>query len=137
MADGLRFDGVSFLPQLLGKRGNPKPYIYCYYEKGKYDGDAPDSDNPPAEPKEPVSDKKRAKQLLKNQPTRWVHDGRWKLLNSGKLYDLKNDPDEQSPISRGEAGSEGEAKRVLFQRVLDEKATIKKEYGPASAAKKK
>ncbi len=135
--DGLRFDGVSFLPQLLGKRGNPKPYIYCYYEKGKYDGDAPDSDNAPAQSREPLNDKKRAKQLLKSQPTRWVHDGRWKLLNSGKLFDLKNDPDEQSPIPEGEAGSEGEAKRVLFQRVLDEKSTIKKEYGPAATAKKK
>ena len=135
--DGLRFDGVSFLPQLLGKPGNPKPYIYCYYEKGKYDGDASDSDNSVTEPKEPVSERKLAKQLRKDQPTRWVHDGRWKLLNNGKLFDLKNDPDERSSSPTGEAGSEGEAKRVLFQRVLDEKSTIKKEYGPAAATKER
>ena len=129
--DGLCFDGVSFLPQLLGKSGNPKPYIYCYYEKGKYDGDAPDSDHSPDEPKKAVNDRELAKQLRKSQPARWVHDGRWKLLNSGNFFDLKNDPDEQSPIPDGKAGPEGESKRVLFQRVLDEKSTIQKEYGPA------
>ena len=133
--DGLHLDGVSFLPQLLGKPGNPKPYIYCYYEKGKYDGDgdSPDmEDKPPVEPNESISERKSAKQLRKSQPTRWVHDGRWKLLNSGNFFDLKNDPDEKSPIPDGEAGPEGEARRVLFQRVLDEKSTIRKEYGPAA-----
>lgn len=129
--DGLRFDGVSFFPQLRGQPGNPKPYIYCYYEKGKYDGESPDSsEGSPAETDMPVSEKKTAKQLRKSQPTRWVHDGRWKLLNSGSFFDLKNDPDEQSSIPDGEAGQEGESKRVLFQRVLDEKSSIQKEYGP-------
>jgi len=117
------------------KPGNRKPYVYCYYEKGKYDGDGESSDledNPPAEPNEAISKRKSARQLRKGQPTRWVHDGRWKLLNSGNLFDLKNDPDEKSPIPNGEAGPEGEAKRVVFQRVLDEKSTIRKEYGPAA-----
>ena len=130
---GLRFDGVSFLPQLRGESGNPKPYIYCFYEKGKYDGDLPDSpDNSPVENSDvPVSEKKAAKQLRKSQPTRWVHDGRWKLLNSGSFFDLKNDPDERSPIPNSEAGREGESKRALFQRVLDEKSANQKVYGPA------
>jgi len=136
--EGLCLDGVSFLPQLLGKPGNPKPYIYCYYEKGKYDGDgeSPDSvNNSPAGPNEVISERKSARQLRKGRPTRWVHDGRWKLLNSGNFFDLKNDPDEKAPISDGDAGPEGEARRAEFQRVLNEKSTIRKEYGPATMKK--
>ena len=107
---GLEFDGVSFLPQLRGERGSPKPYIFCYYEKGKYDADGP---------------------AEKGQPALWVHDGRWKLLDSGNFFDLKNDPDEKSPIIKGEAGLEGEKKRAVFEQVLREKSKIQKEYGPA------
>jgi len=136
--DGLQFDGVSFLPQLLGKAGNPKSYIYCYYEKGKYDGESSESpEASPAEAKKVTSEKKLAKQQRKAQPTRWVHDGRWKLLNSGNFFDLKNDPGEQSPIPEAKAGPEGESKRVLFQGVLNEKSKIQKDYGPAATAKEK
>jgi arylsulfatase A len=135
--DGLRSDGVSFLPQLLGKPGNPKPYIYCYYEKGKYDGELTESpEASPAKAKKVTSEKKLAKQQLKTQPTRWVHDGRWKLLNSGNFFDLKSDPDEQSPIPDGQAGPVGESKRVLFQRVLERKSRIQKDYGPAASVKR-
>lgn len=133
--DGLSFDGVSFLPQLLGNQGNPKPYIYCYYEKGKYDdnGEAVDPDDkPPTEPDEPTKPGRIAKQKLKSQPARWVHDGRWKLLNTGNFFDLDADPDEQSPIPEGTASREGEAKRALFQGVLDQRGTIQKQYGPAT-----
>ena len=132
--EGLCFDGVSFLPQLLGKPGNPKPYIYCYYEKGKYNDDGKSSNSETkstSQSDEPVSERRLARQQRKGQPTRWVHDGRWKLLSSGNFFDLKNDPDEKSPIPKGKAGHEGEAKRVLFQRVLDERSTDRKEYGPA------
>ena len=80
-------------------------------------------------------DKKRktpAKRTQKSRPTLWVHDGRWKLLGSGNFYDLKNDPEEQSPIMKGEAGPEGERKRAVFEQVLREKSKIQKQYGPAA-----
>lgn len=128
--EGLTFDGVSFLPQLHGEKGTPKPYIYCYYEKGKYDGEAKENtESPLAQTAEMLSDRKLAKQAAKHGPTTWVHDGRWKLLNSGNFYDLNNDPDEQSPIAEGAAGPEGERKRALFRKVLQEKSKIQKEYG--------
>jgi arylsulfatase A len=128
----LQFDGVSFLPQLQGGKGTPKPYIFCYYEKGKYDGEAEDdSKTAPAED-EKLSNKISARRAHKGQPTLWVQDGRWKLLNSGNFYDLDSDPDEQSPIAEGEAGPEGERKRNLFEKVLREKSKIRKDYGPAT-----
>ena len=131
--NGLKFDGVSFLPQLRGKQGAPKPYIFCYYEKGKYDGEAKDdTDTPLAEEAEVLSEKLLAKRAAKSGPTTWVHDGRWKLLNSGNFYDLDYDLDEQSPLAEGAAGPEGERKRALFRTVLQEKSKICKQYGPAA-----
>ena len=130
--NGLRFDGVSFRPQLRGKQGTPKPYIFCYYEKGKYDGEAKgNAESPLAEEAEVLSEKLLAKRAAKSGPTTWVHDGRWKLLNSGNFYDLDNDPDEQSPLAEGAVGPEGERKRALFRTVLQQKSEIRKEYGPA------
>ena len=135
---GLHFDGVSFLPQLRGEQGNPKPYIFCYYEKGKYDpnggGDASAEDAVPVDRHEAAGENLLARRARKGQPTLWVHDGRWKLLDSGNFYDLENDPDEKSPLIKGEAGPVGERKRALFEQVLHEKSKIQKEYGPAALA---
>ena len=128
----LQFDGVSFLPQLRGEKGTPKPYIFCYYEKGKYHGEAEDDSKTNSAEDKTLSDKVSNRLAQKGQPTLWVHDGRWKLLNSGNFYDLDDDPNEQSPIAEGEAGPKGERKRALFEKVLREKSKIHKSYGPAT-----
>ena len=128
----LQFDGVSFLPQLRGEKGTPKPYIFCYYEKGKYDGEAEDDSKTDAAEDETLSVKVSNRRVQKGQPTLWVHDGRWKLLSSGNFYDLDTDPNEQSPIAAGDAGTEGERKRALFEKVLREKSNNQKDYGPAT-----
>ncbi len=64
-------DGKSFLPQLHGKKGNPRDNIFVYYwprpEKG--------------------------------EPTRFVRDHRWKLYGDGRLYDVKNDVFEKKPLT--------------------------------------
>ncbi|MHC4398523.1 MAG: hypothetical protein ACYTG0_02470 [Planctomycetota bacterium] len=118
--------------------GNRKPYVLCYYEKGKYDpdggGDAPAEDAAPVDTEKKVGEKLIARRARKGQPTLWVHDGRWRLLGSGNFYDLENDPDEKSPIMKGEAGPVGERKRAIFEQVLHEKSKIQKEYGPAALA---
>ncbi len=67
--DGL--DGVSFAPQLRGREGHPREWIFCYY-------------NPRPE---------------RTQPARFVRDQRWKLYGDGRFYDVTNDPDEKSPIT--------------------------------------
>jgi arylsulfatase A len=64
-------DGRSFAPQLGGQPGNPRPWMYCYY-------------NPRPE---------------KTMPVRFVRDQRWKLYGDGRFYDIANDPEEKSPIS--------------------------------------
>jgi arylsulfatase A len=65
-------DGVSFAPQLRGKQGKPREWIYCYY-------------NPRPERTEAV---------------RFVRDQRWKLYGDGRFFDIANDPDEKSPITQ-------------------------------------
>jgi arylsulfatase A len=75
-------DGISFAPQLQGKRGIPREWMFCYY-------------NPRPE---------------KTKPTRFVRDQRWKLYGDNRFYDIANDPDEQSPITK-----DSEARRKLSE----------------------
>lgn len=65
-------DGRSFLPQLLGQKGNPRDHIFCHYDP-------------------------RWGPMAKT-PTRFVRDKRFKLYHDGRLYDTKADPLEQHPV---------------------------------------
>ena len=64
-------DGQSFLPQLHGKRGNPRETIYLY--------------NWP--------------RPEKGQPLAFVRNQRWKLHSDGQLFDMKNDVLEERPVT--------------------------------------
>jgi arylsulfatase A len=68
-------DGVSFAPQLRGQSGNPREWMFCYY-------------NPRPE---------------RTKPARFVRDTRWKLYGDGRFYDVAHDPEEKSPISEPNA----------------------------------
>ena len=81
-------DGRSFLPQVEGKRGTPREWIFCDY-------------NP---------------RWGKTQAARWVMDKRWKLYGDGRLYDLVADPSEQSPVAEGTP--EVKAVAARFRKVL-------------------
>jgi len=67
-------DGHSFLPQLHGKKGNPRETVFVYYwprpEKG--------------------------------EPIRFVRNQRWKLYGNGKLIDVQNDVLEKTPINNSQ-----------------------------------
>jgi arylsulfatase A len=64
----LEIDGRSFLPQLQGKKGNPREWIYCWYSRdGKGGRD-------------------------------WTRNQRYKLYRSGKFYDISNDVLEKKPL---------------------------------------
>jgi arylsulfatase A len=65
-------DGRSFAPQLRGQPGNPRAWMYCYY-------------NPRPE---------------RTMPARFVRDQRWKLYGDGRFYDVANDPLEETPITK-------------------------------------
>ncbi|MHC4679079.1 MAG: sulfatase-like hydrolase/transferase, partial [Planctomycetota bacterium] len=71
--DGMIMDGRSFLPQLHGKKGNPREWIFCHYDPrwGKW------------------------------KMQRFVRDKRWKLYANGNLYDIPTDTLEQSPNPAG------------------------------------
>ncbi|MCF7669525.1 MAG: sulfatase-like hydrolase/transferase [Verrucomicrobia bacterium] len=65
----LSIDGRSFLPQLQGKEGNPREWIYCWYSRnGGPNG------------------------------REWARNQRYKLYRTGKFYDVMNDPLEQKPL---------------------------------------
>jgi arylsulfatase A-like enzyme len=74
-----RFDGRSFLPQVRGKTGEPREWLYSWY------------DPRPGWDKEQFSLKIHAR------------DTRYKLYSTGELYDVMGDPLEQSPLAPGVA----------------------------------
>ena len=67
-------DGVSFAPQLRGKEGTPRDWIYSYNDA-----------LPGLEPDAVI----------------FARDQRWKLYNDGRLYDIPNDTLEENPITEG------------------------------------
>ena len=71
LPEGEVLDGVSFAPQLLGEKGTPREWIYCYNE--------------------PIPSQE-------SEPAIFVRDQRWKLYNDGRLFDISNDVLEQNPI---------------------------------------
>ncbi len=86
-------DGRSFLPQLHGRRGDPRDWIFIWYRR-----------NPG------------------NTLYRFARDKRWKLYDdgkydrAGKLYDVPADTLEKNP---NPSGSEAAAARRRLQAVLD------------------
>tara|TARA_R110002049_G_scaffold285698_4_gene467029 strand:- start:177122 stop:178402 length:1281 start_codon:yes stop_codon:yes gene_type:complete len=82
---GEAHDGVSFSPELHGRESEPRDPIYIYYW-------------PRPE---------------KGQPTRFARDQRWKLYGDGRLFDVKNDVFEKTPV----AGNDETRKKL--QGVLD------------------
>jgi len=67
----LKLDGRSFAPQLCGKEGNPRDWIYCwYFRSGKPD----------------------------QQGGEWARTQRYKLYKDGRLYDVANDVLEEHPL---------------------------------------
>lgn len=90
---GATLDGRSFLPQLKGEKGNPRDWIYCYYN--------------------PRPGKKRFPER------RFARDQRWKLYGNGRLYDLRDDVLEQQPIAKGQGGVDAAAARRKLRAALD------------------
>lgn len=82
-------DGRSFLPQLLGKTGNPRPYIYSWYAR---DGG-------------PIG-------------VELARDQRFKLYADGKLFDVVADPLEKAPLALEKLSPEARAAREKLQAAL-------------------
>lgn len=84
-------DGRSFLPQIRGRRSNPRDWIFCHY------------------------DPRWGNWSLK----RFARDKRWKLYHDGSFYDLGTDPLESVPLQHGQMSGEAVTAREHLQAVLD------------------
>lgn len=87
--DGMILDGQSFLPQLQGKKGKPREWIFCHYDP---------------------------KWLGRKEAVRFVRDKRWKLYDNGDLFDVSADTLERNP---NPAGQEAVSARKRLQAAFD------------------
>jgi len=91
--DGLPLDGRSFLPQVRGQKGNPRESIFAHFDP-----------HPSCKADVPG--------------TRFAWDHRWKLYMDGRMFDLKNDMFEKSPLPAKHV--ESTVARGKLQKVLDQ-----------------
>lgn len=90
-----KIDGRSFMPQLKGKKGDPREWIYIWYRR---------------DPGKPLY--------------RFARDKRWKLYDegkyprAGKLYDVSADVLEKNPIDPAET-SQAKAAHKKLLKVID------------------
>ena len=89
-----KLDGVSFLPQLQGRKGHPREYIYCWHDP------------------RPGWDKKQFTLRI------FARDQRWKLYSDGQLFDVPADRLEQRPIAAVSDTPESKNARRKLQAVL-------------------
>ena len=73
--EGYVIDGRSFYPQLKGEKGNPRDWMFFHFE--------------------PMN---RRSGLNDLRQIRFIRDHKWKLYETGELYDLEADWDEDIPI---------------------------------------
>ena len=92
LPEGVKIDGRSFYPQLRGRPGNPRGWVFL---------------------------SSAGKKAAKSSPEGLVRDRRWKLYHDGRLFDVQADPFEQKPIRPGEGTQEAKAARKRLQAVLD------------------
>ncbi len=87
----LHIDGRSFLPQLQGKKGDPRKWIYCWYSRG----------GGPT-----------GKEFARNQ--------RYKFYRTGQFYDIENDVLEKTPLAVDALDEKTAAVRDMLQAALDQ-----------------
>jgi len=104
-----KLDGRSFLPQLTGQPGNPRDWIFCWYERnGKRDG--------------------KVKRFARNQT--------YKLYRDGRFYNIPADELEQRQLTADEIDTSAKAVRAKLKSVIDEIYADEKNfpYGTASTS---
>lgn len=84
-------DGVSFLPQVHGERGEPRQWLYIWYSP---------------------------RQKLDLTVREFAFDHRFKLYRDGRLFDLHADPLEQRPMNPAELTADQSAVQRKLQLAL-------------------
>ncbi len=87
----LKIDGRSFLPQLRGKSGSPRAWIYCWYARN---GGA------------------RGREFVRNQ--------RFKLYRTGDFYDVSRDVLEKRPLDTANLDVNAKTTLAVLQTALDQ-----------------
>ncbi len=96
---GIKIDGRSFLPQLLGKKGNPREWVYCWYSRsGK-----------PENLKE------------------FARDTHYKLYTNGDFYNVKEDFFEKNARSVDELNKKERKAYESLQNALDQYSAIRQQ----------
>ena len=89
-----KLDGISFYPQLFGKSGQIRPWVFCHYDP------------------RPGWDKDQFRKI------RFARDKRYKLYGDGKLYDVPNDKLEKRPIPTSADTATSRKARQRLAKVL-------------------
>ena len=101
LPDRLSIDGRSFLPQLQGRRGTPREWIYCWYSRN-------------GGPK----------------GREYVRDQRFKLYGGGRFFDVASDDFERNDLGARELGPEARKARETLEKALDRFRGTRKIYPP-------
>ncbi len=88
----LQIDGRSFLPQILGEKGTPRDWYYCWYAPKKEDGIIAE----------------------------FAANRDFKLSRTGDFYDLRSDIEEKQPLKVADLTGEAAAAAKVLQGVLDQ-----------------
>jgi arylsulfatase A len=91
---GVPRDGRSFLPRLRGEKGNPRQWVYWWYDPKPGHGKA------------------------EYARTRCARDHRYKLYEDGRFFDAERDDEETHAIAKGQGTAEAERSRVALGNVL-------------------
>jgi arylsulfatase A len=86
----LKIDGRSFFPQLLGEKGNPRDWLYVWFN---------DAGGAKAE-------------------FEFAHDANYKLYTDGRFFGLQKDEKEKSPLAEGALDASAKAAKAKLQTAL-------------------
>ncbi len=89
-------DGISLMPQLLGKKFQPREWLFAHYDPHK----------------EPF------------QKARFVHNKEWKLYETGEIYHVSIDPLEKNKISENDLTPELKNMMASFKSVFPKMTNV-------------
>ena len=102
--DNLDIDGHSFFPQLIGKKGDARKWIYCWYSRTGKEG--------------------TEKVFARNH--------HYKLYESGEFYEIPNDYKEKNTIAFDELDADAKDTYKMLKEVLDNYKNTRFNKIPAS-----
>jgi arylsulfatase A len=97
---GLQLDGRSFLPQLRGRKGEPRQWVYSWYS-----------------PRQLPNTSAAVRECAFND--------RYKLYRTGEFFDLSKDVEEKEPLSVAALKGEPAAAAKLLQKALDQYQNVR------------